>query len=207
MTNNNPPPKPPKDVTGIKPVCEFRSFEELSSCLLDSPVSSLGPSDGGTLSMIVLRPAVNERVVVESAVATVAGGVEGSGWKLNEVRNPGGVDQVCVMATNVIKAVAGEDCALWPPAGDQLFMDFGMSSNCIAVGDRVRVGKTVVMEMTRKPHKGCEKFVARYGADSLRVLNSPEGSRRRLRGIYFKVVTEGALSIGDSIVKVPPGTV
>lgn len=46
------------------------------------------------------------------------------------------------------------------------------------------------------------KFIARYGADSLKVLNSPEGKKRRLRGIYFEVVTDGVMTAGDKIVKV-----
>lgn len=51
------------------------------------------------------------------------------------------------------------------------------------------------------------KFIARYGADALKVLNSPEGKMKRLRGIYFEVVTDGVLKAGDKIVKIAADTV
>jgi MOSC domain-containing protein YiiM len=203
------PVKLQKDISGIDPVCAFRSFEELSARLLEVPLSSLGPSNVGTLSMIVQRPGVNKRFVVDSAPVTISGGVEGSGWKerYNETKNPGYIDQVCVMPTACIRAVAGDENAavLWPPAGDQLFMDYNLAS--LFVGDRVRVGEQVVLQMTKKPHNGCLKFAARYGPDSLRVMNSPEGKRRRLRGIYFNVVTDGVLRTGDRIAKVASDSV
>jgi hypothetical protein len=107
-----------KDTTGILPVCPFRTFEELQSTLLSASVD-LGPRDGGTLALIVLRPTVNERTVVSEARATGKHGVHGSGWR--ETSEKGHTDQVCVMSTSAIKAIASEDPATWSPAGDQLF--------------------------------------------------------------------------------------
>jgi hypothetical protein len=116
-----------KDTTGILPVCPFRTFEELQSVLLSASVD-LGPRDSGTLALIVLRPTVNERLVVQEAHATGKHGVHGSGWR--ETSEKGLTDQVCVMSTSAIKAIASEDPATWPPAGDQLF--------CTCVGCDVR---------------------------------------------------------------------
>jgi MOSC domain-containing protein YiiM len=79
-----------------------------------------------------------------------------------------------------------------------------MSESNIQPGDRVRIGN-VELEMTPKPHNGCAKFVARYGLDALRVVNSPEGKKRHLRGIYFKVIKDGTLRKGDKIEKIPRG--
>lgn len=76
-----------------------------------------------------------------------------------------------------------------------------MSQDNIQPGDRVRIGQ-VEMEMTEKPHNGCIKFVHRYGKDALRVINSPVGKKRRLRGIYFKIIKDGVLRTGDSVVKI-----
>jgi MOSC domain-containing protein YiiM len=76
-----------------------------------------------------------------------------------------------------------------------------MSESNINPGDRVRIGQ-VELEMTTKPHNGCAKFVARYGMDALKVVNSPEGKRRRLRGMYFTVLKDGILHAGDKVEKI-----
>jgi MOSC domain-containing protein YiiM len=75
-----------------------------------------------------------------------------------------------------------------------------MSEANIMPGDRVRIGEAE-LEMTPKPHTGCVMFIARYGKDALKVFMSPEGRRQRLRGIYFRVVKDGVMKTGDSIVK------
>jgi hypothetical protein len=201
------PPSPPravkfKDCTDIaRAITPFPTRAYLTARLL-SPEYEPGPADRGTLSLIVLRPAVNERAVVPRAYASCDGGIAGSGWTRSEAK--GLTDQVCVMSAAAIRAVvgdAGEDA--WPAAGDQLFIDMDVTEHNMAVGDRLRIGRDVEMEVTRKPHNGCMKFVARYGEDALGVLNCREGRARRLRGIYFSVVQDGWIAAGDEIVKLP----
>ena len=54
-----------------------------------------------------------------------------------------------------------------------------------------QIGDDVVLEVTAKPHAGCKKFLARFGADAVAFVNSEEGSRLRLRGLNARVVRGG----------------
>ena len=48
---------------------------------------------------------------------------------------------------------------------------------------------------------GCASFIARYGQDACVFVNTGEGKRLRLRGIYARVVQDGRISAGDRVVK------
>lgn len=129
----------------------------------------------------------------------------GSGWEERPER--GKIDQICVMSTAAIRAItSGDDRDTWATAGDQVFMDLDLDKENFTTGDRVVVGSHdgVVLEVTPKPHTGCPKFSKRFGPDSLKVVNCPQGKRMRLRGIYFHVVRNGTMKEGDSISKVDP---
>jgi MOSC domain-containing protein YiiM len=43
--------------------------------------------------------------------------------------------------------------------------------------------------------------VERYGREACAFVNSREGKRLRLRGIYARVVQDGTISVGDRAVK------
>ena len=60
----------------------------------------------------------------------------------------------------------------------------------IALGD-------AILEISAVPHTGCKKFVARFGADAMKFVNSPVGKELRLRGLNAKVVQPGAIRMGD----------
>lgn len=193
--------------TKSSPVADIGSTEQhlgwdtLREQLIENPLGS--PADGGTIGLIVKRPATNARQVVESATVSKDGGMSGSHWKYCE--KTGVTDQICVMSCEAIRAIAnGDDPDAWALAGDQLFMDFDLTKNNLKVHDKVVVGDYdtgVVLQVTTKPHYGCAKFAKRYGADALKVVNCPEGKRRRLRGIYFHVIRGGVISTGDPINK------
>lgn len=177
------------------------SWDALQDRLIDNPSGS--PSDGGTIGLIVKRPGENEREVVTSAEMSEEGGMTGSRWKFRE--STGRTNQICVMSCEAIRVIAnGDDPDAWALAGDQLFVDFDLGKSNLNVGDRVIVGNPdsgVVLQVTSKPHNGCAKFAKRFGLPALKIVNSPEGKRRRLRGIYFHVVRGGIISTGDSISK------
>lgn len=192
-----------KDTSGILPVISpFVPLSTLCAALL-APAPLPGPRLQGSVEGIVLRPSVNAREVVPSARLDVDGGVIGGGWTWSMAKKR--TDQVCVMGARVIKEVCagGDDVDEWAGAGDQLFFDFALDEENLKTGDCVRVGSDVLLQVTRKPHTGCMKFVKRYGMDALKVVNCPEGRRRRLRGIYFCVLTGGEVKVGDTIAKVP----
>lgn len=198
----SPPARPPKDLTGVTAAAPYLPYAVLSERLLSADATG-SPPDNGRVSLIVLRPQTNARRVVEAVEMSAVGGVAGSGWV--EQAGRGTTDQVCVMSTAAIRAIAGEDEAAWPAAGDQLFLDFDLSKGNLRTGDRVGVGRApgqeVVLEVTTKPHNGCAKFARRYGDDALKVVNAPAGKERRLRGIYFRVVGEGVIRRGDRVRK------
>jgi MOSC domain-containing protein YiiM len=87
-----------------------------------------------------------------------------------------------------------------PLAGDQLYVDLDLSIENLPAGTRLRVGDAVV-EVAAVPHTGCAKFSARFGTDALRFVNKPPGRELRLRGVNARVVTAGAVRVGDTITK------
>ena len=92
----------------------------------------------------------------------------------------------------------------WDAAGDQLFLDWDLSPEHLSTNDLVRIGGDggVLLRVSALPHNGCAKFKVRYGDVALKVVNGPKGRRERLRGIYFTVVEEGVVRVGDRVVKV-----
>ena len=81
--------------------------------------------------------------------------------------------------------IAG-DVSRWPLAGDQIYADFDIGVEHLPPGTRLTIGDAEI-EVSEKPHTGCAKFSARFGADALRFVNSPEGRRLRLRGMNTRI--------------------
>ena len=86
-------------------------------------------------------------------------------------------------------------------AGDQLHVDLDLSEANLPPGTRLALG-TAVIEVTPEPHRGCAKFVERFGRDAMRFVNSPIGRELRLRGLNARVVVPGTVRPGDEIRKV-----
>ena len=103
--------------------------------------------------------------------------------------------QLNVMNARAIALVAGERNR-WQLAGDQLFLDMDLSAANLPPGTRLLLGSAVI-EVTDQPHTGCKKFVARFGIDAMRFVNSPLGRQLNLRGINAKVVRPGVVRVGD----------
>lgn len=162
------------------------------------------PSDTGSVEMLVVRPAVNQRESLGKVMFSPERGVAGDNWetscwkKLENSQSDPDV-QVAIMSARMI-GVLTNDKMRWPLAGDQLFVDFDLSVKNLAVGDRLQVG-TSVLEITAEPHRGCSKFKQRFGADALAFVNSKQGDTHRLRGVYAKIVKAGEVSVGDVIHK------
>ncbi|MBV9662071.1 MAG: hypothetical protein JO337_13025 [Acidimicrobiales bacterium] len=89
-----------------------------------------------------------------------------------------------------------------PLAGDQLFVDLDLSQARLPAGSRLAIGGTVV-EITAKPHRGREKFAARYGAAALRFVNFGAGRELNLRGRNARVVVGGTIRRGDRVHRLP----
>lgn len=163
------------------------------------------PKDEGVVELIVRRPAVDEREVLEEGVLDLSEGLVGDTWRVRgSSRTPDGAAhpemQLNVMNARVIALLARER-GRWPLAGDQLYLDLDLSAENLPAGTRLALGSAVI-EVTAQPHTGCQKFAARFGAEALKFVNSPEGKRLRLRGLNARVVRPGTVRVGQTAKRV-----
>lgn len=159
------------------------------------------PRDVGRLTLIVRRRADGVRETPGSVRLSPEEGVPGDGWSRRPPRDPEA--QLAVMRRDVAELVAnGQPVAV---SGDNLYVDLDISAANLPAGTHLRVGEAVV-QVTPKPHNGCLKFKARFGADALSFVQAKATRACNLRGIYWKVVEAGLACVGDSIrvVERPP---
>ena len=158
------------------------------------------PKDEGVLELIVRRPAVDQREVVEQCELDLVQGLVGDTWsnrwsKSTSDGSPNMEMQITVMNARVAALVAQEKHR-WQLAGDQLYVDLDLSAENLPTGSRLALGSAVI-EVTAPPHLGCQKFVARFGVEAMKFVNSPLGKQLRLRGIHARVVQPGEVRVGD----------
>jgi hypothetical protein len=163
------------------------------------------PRDGGELRFVVARPRQGERVVLAEGRLDVDEGLVGDNWKARGSRQtPDGSAvpgmQVTVMNVRVAELVAGGVERL-PLCGDQLYVDLDLSVDNLPAGSLLSVGDAV-LQVSSEPHLGCKKFVARFGTDAMRFVNSRVGRQLRLRGMNTRVVVPGTVRPGDVVRKV-----
>ena len=117
------------------------------------------PKDEGVIALIVRRPKVDAREVLEEGELDLVEGLVGDTWKVRaSSRTPDGAAhpdmQLNVMNARVIALLAREKDR-WPLAGDQLFIDMDVSSENLPPGTRLALGSAVI-EVTNQPHTGCK---------------------------------------------------
>jgi hypothetical protein len=166
------------------------------------------PPDLGRLELIVARPAIGERLVLDEAELRPGQGLVGDNWhSRGSVRMPNGQAhpdmELTLMNARVAATVAGERDR-WPLAGDQLFVDLDLSEANLQPGDRLQIGP-VVLEITPMPHNGCAKFSQRFGVEALSWISRKENRSLRLRGIYARVIEGGQIIAGSEVRKVSGG--
>ena len=160
------------------------------------------PKDAGVLEMIVRRPRSDQREELAEGELTPETGLVGDGWRAR--MGPAPADdplepdtQLTVMNSRVVQLLA-QDRTRWALAGDQLFVDLDLSHANLPPGTRLAIG-AAVLEVAAEPHNGCGKFVARFGVDAMKFVNSAEGRALHLRGLYAKVVTAGTIRVQDAV--------
>lgn len=163
------------------------------------------PADEGVLELIVRRPQVDKREVLEEGELHPSEGLVGDGWGTRgSSRTADGSShpdmQLNIMNARVI-ALLAQHKDRWPLAGDQLFIDMDLSAENLPAGTRLALGSAVI-EVTAQPHTGCRKFVARFGADAMKFVNSPVGRELHLRGINARVVRPGVIRVGCVVRKI-----
>ncbi|HEV2948113.1 MAG TPA: MOSC domain-containing protein [Gemmataceae bacterium] len=162
------------------------------------------PKDNGVLKFLVRRPREGEREILRQGELCLIHGLVGDNWKTRgSTKTPDGSPhpdtQLNIMNFRVIALVARTQ-ERWPLAGDQLYFDLDLSDDNLPPGSRLALGSAVI-EVTAEPHTGCKKFLARFGRDAVRFVNSPLGKRLHLRGINAKVIEPGVIRVGDAVKK------
>ena len=158
------------------------------------------PKDAGVLELIVRRPRVGEREVLDEGELDLVEGLVGDNWR---TRGSSRMDdgsahpdmQLNIMNARVIALVA-QQRDRWQLAGDQLFLDMDLSADNVPPGTHVAIGSAVIA-VTDQPHTGCQKFAARFGLEALKFISTLEGKALQLRGINAKVVQPGVIRVGD----------
>ncbi len=184
------------DSVGVLPEDEV-AFAELAAGL-DHVRES--PGDLGSLELISCRPAVDERLELETAELDVDRGLVLDSWSKRGT-NPNLKAQLTVMNARAAQLFA-RDRSCWALAGDQLYVDFDLSQTNVSPGTRLAIGSAVI-EVSDQPHLGCLKFTARFGAAARALVNSPQGTALNLRGINTRVVHSGTIRVGDTVRKQP----
>jgi hypothetical protein len=162
------------------------------------------PKDKGKLRLIVRRPDVDLREILEEGQLNEAEGLVGDSWKNRpSSRTPDNSPhpnmQINIMNARMIEIIAGVK-ERWALAGDQLYIDFDLSDENLPVGSHLKIGEAV-LEVSPQPHTGCKKFMQRFGEDAVRFVNAPNNKKHRLRGINARVIKKGNIKINDTITK------
>jgi hypothetical protein len=179
----------------------FVSTKELESKLayiLESP------KEEGILKMIVRRPDIDQREVIEQGELSISDGLIGDSWKLRgSSKTPDRTAhpemQINIMNVRIIELIAKSE-KYWSLAGDQLYVDLDLSERNCPPGTHIAIGETV-LEITKIPHRGCKKFMSRFGMDALKFVNSAFGEAHHFRGLNAKILKEGVIKKGDSVIK------
>ncbi len=161
------------------------------------------PGDRGRLELIVRRPGLGERELLDVAVLDTEVGLVGDNWVSRHGANRKPQAQLTVMNVRAaaLFAVDPERRAL---AGDQLYVDLDLGPDNLPPGTRLSVGRAVI-EVTDLPHTGCGKFIKRFGVEAQKLCHSPIGGSLNVRGINAIVLTGGEVRVGDTMAKILVG--
>ena len=162
------------------------------------------PTTVGRVDLIVRRPALGEREVLEEGLLSLDDGLIGDTWNARPSRrtedgSPHPDMQLNLVMSRVVGLIA-QETERWPLAGDQLYVDLDLSQDNLPSGTRLALG-TAVIEVTAQPHTGCAKFTQRFGLEAFRWVNTEAGQKLRLRGMNAKVVQAGVVRPGEAITK------
>ena len=183
---------------GMEPTVKHLTLQELEAAL---DHLRQAPKDDGVIQLIVRRPQVDQREVIEEAELDPVKGLIGDSWIMRPSRktpdgSPHPEMQINIMNSRVTALVAQEK-ERWPLAGDQLYIDMDLGHENLPPGSHLAVG-SAVLEVSALPHTGCLKFVSRFGAEAMQFVNSPLGKSLCLRGINAKIIQGGTVKVGQT---------
>lgn len=163
------------------------------------------PKDEGVVQLIVRRPRVDERELLEEAELDPFQGLIGDSWCVrgsSKTVDGGPHPEMQINIINArVAALVAQDESRWSLAGDQLYIDMDLSKANLPAGTQLEIG-SAVLEVTPLPHTGCHKFVSRFGVDAMKFVNSEVGKELCLRGINARVVQAGVVRLGSTAKKI-----
>ena len=179
---------------------QHRSLEQLDAALDHIRRSPVGT---GSVELLVRRPRLQWREVLDAAELDTTVGLVGDTWakrpsKTSVDGGPHPFMQLNLMNSRAIAAIAGDDPSWWPLAGDQLYVDMALGADALPPGTQLAIG-TAVIEVSAEPHRGCAKFSKRFGPAATRWVNTAVGIELNLRGINAFVVEPGTVVVGDHV--------
>ncbi|MFL0808864.1 MAG: MOSC domain-containing protein [Agarilytica sp.] len=180
----------------------FRSKSELEAGVEHIQRS---PKNEGDIAMIVCRPGVGKRKVLQDAALDLHEGLVGDNWLTRGFKkSPDGSAhpdmQLNIMNARSVELIAGAK-ERWPLAGDQFYVDLDLSPENLPPGTKLKMGDAEII-ITAEPHLGCKKFSERFGRDASMFVNSDLGKALNLRGVNAKVTQPGNVNAGDRIRKI-----
>lgn len=185
---------------------KLTAMDHVSTATFEAALAHVAaaPRELGTVELVVRRPAVDAREVLEAVSLTPEAGMEGDTWsQRTSSRTPDGSPhpdmQLTLMNARFLEVLAGPR-ERWPLAGDQLYVELDLSHASLPAGTRLAIGDAEI-EITEQPHTGCAKFTQRFGLDAMRFVNSEVGLANRLRGANAKVVRAGTVRVGDAVTR------
>ncbi len=163
------------------------------------------PRDEGELQAIVIRPKTDARERLNAVMLSPECGVHGDNWgsnpwSKNEDGSANTETQASIINSRLLDLISGNNDA-WELAGDNLIVDFDLSVDHVGPGTRLHIGDAL-LEVTGQEHLGCSKFLSRYGTDAINFVNSEDGRRHNLRGVYARIIQGATVKIGDKVRKV-----
>lgn len=180
--------------------------KHLTMAELDAGLDKIrkAPKDEGVLRLIVRRPQIEQREVLEEGELHPIEGLVGDSWMTRGSSRTADGSAHPDMQLNImnarVAALVAQDKDRWQLAGDQLFIDMDLSAENLPAGTQLAIGSAVI-EVTPPPHTGCKKFVSRFGLDAMKFVNSAVGRELHLRGINARVVQPGVIRIGQVVKK------
>ncbi len=175
----------------------MRTLEQLQQL---HAASLPAPRERGRIDLLVVRSAPGRHETPATAEVTPAEGMVGDRWAKRWGWQRDVERQLTLMMTSVAQLVCDGQPLHLP--GDNLLVTLELGAHALPAGSRLRAG-SALLEVTKKPHKGCKKFLTRFGVDALAWVNDDAGRANRLRGINCRVLVAGTLRVGDVIERVP----
>lgn len=164
------------------------------------------PKDNGRIELICRRPDTGQRELLDEALLDIEQGLVGDHWLTRGSSSTEDGSAHPLMQLTLMNVRSASLIAVTPErrqlAGDQFFVDLDLSLNNLPPGTRLTLGHEAAVEITEIPHRGCGKFLSRFGVDAMKFVNSDVGRELNLRGVNARIIQGGVVRPGDPVAKV-----